>query len=190
MTAGEYFDELYAADADPWGLATRGYEQRKLAVLLASLPRPRYHCAFEPGCGIGVTSRALADRCDHLLAVDAAAAAVRQAAARTAGLPVDVRQARIPEEWPADRFDLVVVSELMYYLSDTARGVVARRLRSAVVPSGDVVIVHWRHPFAEAPTTGDRVHDDLTHDLEAAGAHVMVDHVEEDFLLRVIRMAP
>jgi hypothetical protein len=34
-----YFAQIYTADADPWGFATRWYEQRKYALTLAALPR-------------------------------------------------------------------------------------------------------------------------------------------------------
>ena len=190
MTSGGYFDELYAEHPDPWGLATRRYEQRKLAILLASLPRPRYRSAFEPGCAIGVTSLALSARCDRLLAVDGAAAAVRQARARTAGHEVEVRQALMPADWPSGPFDLVVVSELLYYLDEPTRAEVADRLVDSVAPGADVVLVHWRHPFAEAPATGDFVQAELSRRLAAVGGQVVVDHVEADFLLRVVRMTP
>lgn len=190
MISDDYFDELYAADADPWGLATSAYEQRKLALLLASLPRQRYANAFEPGCAIGVTSLALAERCDQLLAVDAAAAAVREAASRTAGRDVEVRQARVPDDWPRGPFDLIVLSELLYYLHEAARRELAERILGSVAAGGDVVLVHWRHAFAEAPATGDLVHAELSRRLRSAGARVVVNHVEQDFALRVMRMAP
>ncbi len=49
-----YFDQMYAASADPWGFTSRWYEKRKYALTLAMLPRERYADAFEPGCSIGV----------------------------------------------------------------------------------------------------------------------------------------
>ena len=33
-----YFDDMYAAAADPWQLADRWYEQRKYAMTMAMLP--------------------------------------------------------------------------------------------------------------------------------------------------------
>ena len=41
-----YFDQMYAAAADPWDLATRWYEQRKYAITMALLPDRRYRHAF------------------------------------------------------------------------------------------------------------------------------------------------
>ena len=54
------FDALYRADPDPWEVGSSWYERRKLSVLLASLPRQHYAVAWEPGCGPGLTTTALA----------------------------------------------------------------------------------------------------------------------------------
>jgi SAM-dependent methyltransferase len=92
-----YFDQMYAAADDPWGLATRWYETRKYALTMALLPDRHYQDAFEPGCSVGVLTGMLASRCGQVLAWDASRAAVRAAAARTAGLPnVCVRRGAIP----------------------------------------------------------------------------------------------
>ena len=92
-----YFDQMYAASDDPWGLATRWYEARKYALSLALLPERHYRAAFEPGCSVGVLTTMLAARCGQVLAWDASAGAVRSAAARTAALPnVCVRRGTIP----------------------------------------------------------------------------------------------
>jgi trans-aconitate methyltransferase len=89
----DYFDQLYATSADPWGFATRWYEACKYALSLALMPAERYRDAFEPGCSVGVLTELLAPRCDRVLSCDGAGAAVREAAARTAQLP-NVRVAR------------------------------------------------------------------------------------------------
>ena len=57
--------------------------------------------ALEVGCSVGALAVDLAGRCDALLAVDSSRAAVELARRRTAGIDhVDVRQARVPDEWP------------------------------------------------------------------------------------------
>ncbi|GFE18529.1 hypothetical protein Sgleb_65760 [Streptomyces glebosus] len=100
-TPPTYFEAMYARAVDPWDLAGRWYEQRKYALTLASLPRPRYRAAFEPGCSVGVLTARLAERCDHLLATDRMPAAVVSAAERTRVLPqVEVRSLTVPDEWP------------------------------------------------------------------------------------------
>jgi trans-aconitate methyltransferase len=77
-----HFDELFRLDADPWRTRTSWYEARKRALTLAALPDERYARAFEPGCGAGELTAALARRCAHVVASDASAAAVRKAAWR------------------------------------------------------------------------------------------------------------
>jgi trans-aconitate methyltransferase len=150
-----YFDDLYAASPDPWGFASRWYEQRKRALTLALLPAPRYASAFEPGCSIGVLTRELATRCDDLLATDVSAAAVHATRARCADLPhVRVEQGGLPVGWPPDVPDLVVLSEVAYYLEAHEAREVARR----AARSDTVLAVHWRHHVADYPLGGDEVH--------------------------------
>ena len=152
-----YFDRLYAAADDPWGLAERFYERRKRELVLASLPRAHFRRAFEPGCATGLLTAGLAGRCDAVVAWDAAAAAVAQAARRLAGAPhVRVEVGAIPGAWPAGEFDLVVLSEVGYYVADL--DALAARVDSALAGDGVVLAVHWRHAAADHPQTADDVH--------------------------------
>jgi len=157
-----YFRDRYAAAADPWGLAERWYEQRKYALSVALLPRQRYTAAFEPGCSIGVLTARLAPRCDRLLACDVVPDAVAAARSRTAGLPgVRVEQRAVPADWPPGTFDLLVLSELLYYLDDADLGQMLGLGLGSLRPGGQVLAVHWRHPAPDHPRTGDEVHEDL-----------------------------
>ncbi len=176
-----YFDELYAADDDPWGIADRFYEQRKREILLACLPRRSFTRAFEPGCATGTLTARLAERCTEIVAWDAASAAVEQARSR---LPPHVRvdRGRIPDEWPAGSFDLIVLSEVGYYCADL--DVLVRRVRSALADDGVVVACHWRHPARDHPATAEAVHDALAAGLRDRAAR-LVRHEEDDFLLDV-----
>ena len=140
----EYFEALYAADPDPWRFATSAYEREKYAATIAALPRRRFASGFEIGCSIGVLTRRLAAHCDRLLAVDVAEAALAQARAGCAGLPdVAIRRMRIPDEWPEGRFDLILFSEVLYYLAPDAIIRAAARARAALSPGGIVLLVHY-----------------------------------------------
>jgi predicted TPR repeat methyltransferase len=178
-----YFDGMYAAAADPWGFEERWYERRKYAIALAMLPRERYRAAFEPGCSVGVFSRMLAPRCDTLLSCDLAAAAVKAAAARTSGLPqVRVEQRDIPGQWPSGRFDLIVLSEVLYYFGDHDLEQVLKLAVASLEPDGTLLAVHWRHPVAEYPRSGDDVHRTLA---AQPGLARLAVHAEPDFLAEV-----
>lgn len=161
MTSSDYFDDLYAQDADPWRLATTAYELRKYAATVAAVPgRPGR--GFEPGCSVGVLTELLAARCDELVAWDLSATAVGTARTRVAAHPhVRVEVGRVPLDWPDGPLDLVVLSELLYYLSPEDRSRTVDLALSSLGAGGHLLAVHWRHPFAQAPTDGDAVHDAL-----------------------------
>ena len=153
----DYFEAIYACDSDPWRFASSGYERAKYDATLAALARPRYGRALEVGCSIGVLTRDLAPRCDALLALDAAEAPLAAARARCAGLPgVEFRQMRVPQDWPeaAAAFDLILLSEVVYYLdaADVVR--LARRVGGTLAPGGEVLLVHWTGE-TDYPLTGD-----------------------------------
>ena len=146
------------------GFATRWYEQRKYALTLAALSRSHYRSAFEPGCSIGVLTEQLAQRCDRLLAVDLVDAAVKQARVRAQRRPpgagvVEVGQwDATRDQWPTGRFDLVVVSEMLYYLdAEVAEGFI-RAADDHLTVDGELVLTHWRPRVPEYPLTGDQAH--------------------------------
>ena len=154
-----YFDRMYAGTDDPWQLSTRWYEQRKYAITLAMLPNRRYRHAFEPGCSIGALTVLLAPRCDHVTAVDVADAAVRGADVRLreAGCRDRVTLARssLDAAWPPGAFDLLVLSEVAYYLQPDALARVLRRECVHLRPGANVIAAHWRHQVADYPLSGD-----------------------------------
>lgn len=184
VSDARYFDELYAKAADPWGLADRFYERRKRTLLLAGLPRERFRSAFEPGCATGLLTAALAERCDRVLACDVAEVALRQTAQRLADRPhVTVERGQIPDDWPAQQFDLIVLSEVGYYARDLS--VLVDRVRSSLTPDGVLVVCHWRHAAPDHAQTAEAVHSAL-----GGGLHRIVTHVEADFLLDVWSNSP
>jgi cyclopropane fatty-acyl-phospholipid synthase-like methyltransferase len=158
-----YFESMYADSADPWGFDDRWYERRKYALTLAALPRPHYRRAFEPGCSIGVLTAQLARRCDRVVATDVVPRALASARdrVRREGVAdrVDLDRASLLDPWPAGTFDLVVLSEVLYYLTPADLGIVLGRAVDALEEGGTLVAVHWQHPVPEYPQTGRAVHD-------------------------------
>ncbi|MFE5141301.1 SAM-dependent methyltransferase [Streptomyces fagopyri] len=154
-TPASYFHRQYADVADPWHLAERWYDRRKYHLTVAALPRPRYVRAFEPGCSVGVLTGLLAARCDALLSTDRIASAVRATGQRTAGSDqVTVRRMTVPEQWPEGSFDLVVLSELLYYFDSATRTQFLKQSVESLDEGGHLVTVHWNHPVAEHTCTG------------------------------------
>lgn len=140
------FDALYRARPDPWAFETSDYERAKYAATLAALPAGHFAHAIEVGCSIGVFTRALVDRCKRVTALDVSAVALADARTRCAGLPVDFQRAEVPAQWPDGRFDLVVLSEVLYFLEPSEIGPLAQRVAGAAAPGAAVLLVNYLGP--------------------------------------------
>ncbi len=183
-----YFEPMYRAGADPYGVRDRWYEKRKRALLLASLPRPRFARAFEPACGIGELTLQLAARCDYLLACDFSTSAVATARSKTAACAnVQIDCIDFTHAWPEDAtgLDLIVWSEIGYFLSAEVLDAVAEKCRACLNPDGILVGCHWRPDFGERTQNSASIHQRL-----GVGLHSLSTHAEADFLLEIWSPSP
>jgi len=178
------FDALYSADPDPWQVSSTWYEQRKLAVLLSSLPRRHYPRAWEPGCGPGITTTALADRAGELVATDSSQAAVDLAVERCKGLShVTVERSVLPEVPVTPPVDLVVVAEFLYYVEDLRAAL--ESLWSVTAPGAHMVFLHWAHRPDDAFRSGPDMHAQIAIDAVDRNALRLVSHADRDFSLDI-----
>jgi len=181
-----YFEAMYSERTDPWGFDERWYERRKYAVTVASIPRSRYRRAYEPGCANGALSELLADRCDELVAAelldDVAARARRRLAGR---VNVEVVTGSLPQYWPDGTGDLVVWSEIAYYLTDAGAHEAVGRLDEWLEPGGDLVSVHYTGA-TDYPRSGSSIVSWLD---AVTFLDRIVTHTDEQFELAVWRRA-
>lgn len=139
-----HFERLYQSNPDPWGFETSAYETEKYSRTLDALGDRRFSAGLELGCSIGVLTRMLALRCDTLVGVDIVEQPLHAARPRCADQPhVRFQRMQIPAAWPKGRFDLIVFSEILYFLSITDIDVCVDRVRSSLLPGGAVVLVNW-----------------------------------------------
>lgn len=182
-----YFERMYEQSGDPWQLADRWYETRKYAITMALLPSPRYLHAFEPGCSVGVLTDALAGRCDHVTAGDVAARALDAADHRLSASGrrdrVTLLKSSIDAQWPPGPFDLVVLSEICYYLEPAQLREVLDNGRSCLAEGAHVVAAHWRHFVSDYPMTGDQANEIVaaTADFRRLGGYRDADVVIDVF---------
>ncbi len=171
----DYFDSVYDANADPWNFEASPYEKAKYADTVAALRQNQYHAAFEIGCSLGVLTELLAPRCQQLLAVDVAEAPLARARQRCAHLPqVEFQRMTLPAEFPVGRrFDLVVLSEVGYYWALPDLKQTAALLVDALLPGGQLLLVHRTPPVHDYPLTGDEVHDFF---LAKTGPGALLEH--------------
>jgi LmbE family N-acetylglucosaminyl deacetylase/SAM-dependent methyltransferase len=176
----ESFDAHYARKPGGWDFEGSWYEQRKRAVTVSALPRARFRSALELGCATGVLTRAIAERADSVLGIDIAEAPL--AAARATAPAATFARMTVPDEWPTGSFELIVLSEIGYYLSPTDLDRTIDRMAASLDEDGVLLACHWRHPDTEAVSSGDAVHARLRERWPRAAT---VTHVEEDFVLEV-----
>jgi cyclopropane fatty-acyl-phospholipid synthase-like methyltransferase len=184
----EYFDALYTADPDPWKFAASPYERGKYTLTLNAMPKPRYQSALEVGCSIGVLTRSLASRCDAVIAIDAAQTPLAEARRRCADLPgVRFEQMFVPDEWPDGNFELILLSEIIYYLSGEDVGRLAARVTRSLPRGGSVILVHWTGP-TDYPLGGDEA---AALFIELIGRGYVVDRADRyaEFRLDVLSRA-
>ena len=151
----EYFEGLYRGERDPWGFETKPYETAKYDDTIAALGQERARNALEVGCSIGVLTRRLAPLCRHLLATELSATALARARERCADLThVEFRLAQSQTDGFEGCYDLIVLSEVVYYWDAADLERVATALRTALLPGGRLLLVHWLGD-TDYPRSGD-----------------------------------
>ena len=212
-----YFDALYNDNSDPWQYQTRWYEKRKRDICLAILPQSQYNNAIELGCGNGVLSELLAQRCLTLVSIDGNQRAVQLAKARLAEVShVKVIQGVIPndlmtlkdtfmEAYPLSNdtstnkppFDLIVISEILYYLSPNDIDTVIAWTQQNLAIGGTLLCCHWRYAIDGFTMTGETVHQRLNDAFNFANNEkhqIAFNHqsqiIDSDFLLDVWQRSP
>jgi len=178
-----YFDKLYAGDADPWQFETSAYEAAKYDATLNALPVDHYVSAIEIGCSIGVLTARLAPRSDELLALDVNETALERARQRCREMPhVRFEKGQIPQDWPDGRFDLIMLSEVLYYLDKDDLDRLANRVCLSLVPGGTVEMVHWLGE-TDYPLSGDVAVEHFTSRLERRPVHMVRQAREPEYRL-------
>jgi SAM-dependent methyltransferase len=139
-----HFERIYATSDDPWHFRSSAYEREKYAATLAALPARRFSSGLEVGCSIGELTALLAPFCDSLLGIDIVAEPLAAARLRCAAMPhVRFSQLCAPAAWPDGRFDLVMLSEVLYFLSSSDINRLAGRVCQTLAPGGVVLLVNW-----------------------------------------------
>lgn len=159
------FEQFYAKEHDPFGFDRNPYEAGKFAHLIEALDGRRYGRALEIGCSIGSFTEKLADVCDEVVGTDISQIAVDRTRERLQGKSnVRIERMTFPVELPQGTFDLIVCSDVLYYLSDRDLPQTIRLLADLVRPGGSLLALHYLGD-AGGLTTGEKVHNQLLQQL-------------------------
>jgi 2-polyprenyl-3-methyl-5-hydroxy-6-metoxy-1,4-benzoquinol methylase len=121
-----------------------------------ALGERNFHSAFEVGCSIGVLTSMLATKCQSLFAVDVVESALVMARETCAALKhVKFENLQVPLAWPEEqKFDLIICSEVLYFLSPMDIEIVAKLVFESLLPGGNVLLVNYTEQIDE-PCSGD-----------------------------------
>lgn len=141
--AQHHLQALYADGDDPWNFRTSAYEQDKFRATANALLRPTYSSVLELGCGNGELARHVAPRCMRYTGVDAVACALD--AARLVVPDAEFVQAYLPCDLPDGPHDLIVLSEVLYFLDHDGLLSLGNQLAHRW-PTAELVAVTWLGP--------------------------------------------
>jgi SAM-dependent methyltransferase len=185
-------DLLYGKRNDPWGLGSPQfrYQQIKYATMLSLLPDRRYRRALDLGCGLGNFTRRLLNHADQVLGVDVSHVAIAQAARETEEQSnAQFRQGDVLNlsRDLDDGFDLVVIADVLYYLSPLSEEVlhtVRDRVIQLLVPGGILLLVNH---FTSALDPGSRWSPKIHRVFHSApNAHTLHDSRRPFYLASVL----
>lgn len=155
-----YFNDVYSHNDDPWQFETSDYERHKYQATVQALPRSSYQRGFEIGCSIGVLTELLSQKCQSLLSIDTAEKPLVRARQRLSNAPhVTLQKMEVPDQFPEQQFDLVVMSEVGYYLAMPDLQRLAQKIITHLDNGGHLLLVHWTPLVHDYPLTGDQVHE-------------------------------
>lgn len=154
----DYFDILYQQQPDPWNFEQSTYENEKYRETLKVLDA-LYGSALEIGCSVGVLTHKLAERCAKLLAVDISEKPLKIAEKRCENQPqVTFKALDISKEFPSNAYDLILISEVGYYLTEQKLLKLYQNCQKSLNNQGQILLVHWTGFVEEYPLSGREVH--------------------------------
>jgi glycosyltransferase involved in cell wall biosynthesis/peptidoglycan/xylan/chitin deacetylase (PgdA/CDA1 family) len=162
-----FFEDIFAVE-NPWNYES-AYEQQKYELQLAMLPAEPIGQALELACAEGHFTVQLAPRVGRLLATDISSKALERARARSKGLNnVDFQVLDFSANPIPQGMDLIVCSEVLYYLADEAElRRVAQHIAASLRAGGSLVVAHaftltdnmnrtgfdWQNPYGAETIT-------------------------------------
>jgi peptidoglycan/xylan/chitin deacetylase (PgdA/CDA1 family) len=137
-----YWEALFERP-DPWNYSS-DYEQLKYERTLSLVPNKPVARALEVACAEGHFTMRLANRTNRLLAVDISNHALERARARCAGRAnIEFQQLDLVCDPFPGTFDLIVCSEVLYYLTDVEQlSAIGIKLRNALTQKGHLLSAH------------------------------------------------
>jgi peptidoglycan/xylan/chitin deacetylase (PgdA/CDA1 family)/2-polyprenyl-3-methyl-5-hydroxy-6-metoxy-1,4-benzoquinol methylase len=150
----EHWEDVFAVE-DPWQYGRSEYEKWKFGLTLSLLPEKRAARAVELACAEGHLTALLAPHVDRLLAYDISKTALGRARVRCADFKtVEFHELNLADGALPAKQDLVLCSEVLFYLSLDLVEDVAKRIASSLKVGGHVLLAHGNQISDDRTKTG------------------------------------
>lgn len=182
----EHFEGLYRKKEDPWNYTKSPYEREKYERTLQAIPDDAYSI-LEVGTSEGVFTELLLERGKCVLGIDISQTALERAQRRLRkyGDRVTLKKMDITQDEPEGVFDLILASEVLYYLGGrtvllSLEDKFFRHLRDG----GYLLLVHF-YP------SGKLIHDlFLERGRFTKVSEEIVYHPERDYIITLLKKNP
>lgn len=173
LTQPDLIDHFFDSGGDPFGFDKSPNEQLKFQRTSEVSGNGNLGRVLEIGCAVGSFTELIAPRATHVVAIDVSEPAIEQATQRLQQYPhVKFETRTLPAEFPDGPFDLVIASDVLYYLPVRDVLVCLRQIEAALDPGGALVAVHY------IPRVGTLLNGNELHDLLAE--HTTLSHTLEE----------
>ena len=187
----EHFASLYADDGDPWHARASRYEVEKRADNGDQLQGRSYERGLDIGCGEGHLAAALVDAgiVRHMTGLDRDTGIVARANARHGeNAALSFVTGALPDGLPDSAFDLVVISEVLYFLDEQSLAALVRQLGHRLHPGADLLVVSYLGETG-TPLSGRAAHD-LFAALFGTALRTVSLRERENYLAELFRFSP
>ena len=142
-----HFEMLFAQSDDPWGYCDLPYEQYRFDQTLKILKGQHFASGLELGCANGELTRRLAPLCKSLISIDHSMKAVECARAKVNDYPhIHLLCGSIPKDTPEGKFDLIILSDMLYYLGFDGVAELMSQLKHRSNPGTRLVMANYLGP--------------------------------------------
>lgn len=142
MVLNRIYDLAYRLRNDLFEIEGSEYEQHKLNRLIGVIRQRRYKTVLDVGCGIGILAEKISPFCQQIIGIDFSPKAISLAEKRCKNLEnVSFLERDIRTFDFQGDYDLVIFSEVLYYLEDRFIERIVHRLKKNLPDSARIIIV-------------------------------------------------
>lgn len=149
----QHLKALYDSDVDPWRHLSSIYECSKYERTLEIIGKRKFSSCLEVGCGIGGFSTHLSELCSRLICMECIPSAAARARVRLEQIShVSVHEGTAPDDIPDCRPDLVVLSEVLYFLTVAEINRLGTWINQQSTADAVVIAATWTGPTEQELT--------------------------------------